>query len=48
VLTSAGGLTGEISTLVSIEPRTPRSHLIMDSDPESLLDRILEHLRDRH
>jgi uncharacterized protein (TIGR00725 family) len=48
VLTSAGGLTGQISTLVSIEPRTPRSHLIMDSDPESLLDRILEHLRDRH
>jgi len=47
VLIGAGGLTDEIPTLVSLEPRTPRSHLIMDSDPESLLDKILLHLRNR-
>lgn len=47
VLTGAGGLTDEIPTLVALEPRMPRSHLIIDSDPESLLDKILLHLRDR-
>jgi uncharacterized protein (TIGR00725 family) len=47
VLTGTGGLTDEIPTLVSLEPRTPRCHLIMDADPESLLDKILVHLRDR-
>jgi uncharacterized protein (TIGR00725 family) len=47
VLAGAGGLTDEIPTLVSLEPRTPRSRLIVDSDPESLLSKILLHLRDR-
>ncbi len=47
VLIGAGGLTDEIPKLISLEPRTPRSHLIIDSDPESLLDKILVHLRAR-
>jgi len=47
VLAGAGGLTNEIPTLVSLEPRTPRAHLIIDSDPQSILYEILLHLRTR-
>ena len=47
VLAGAGGLTDEIPTLVSLEPRTPRAHLIIDSDLENILSEILLHLRYR-
>lgn len=43
----AGGLSDEIPKLVSLAPRTPRCPMIIDSDPEILLEKILVHLRDR-
>jgi len=45
VLAHSGGLSDELPQLVSAVGRTPAAALIVESDPEKLVDRVLVHIR---
>ncbi len=44
ILSHTGGLSEELERVVSIVGRLPQAALIVESDPESLIERILRHL----
>ena len=45
ILTSTGGLSDELSRLVSLTGRSPRAPLVAEPDPDKLMEALFRHLR---
>lgn len=45
ILAGTGGITSEVSRLVSLAGRPPRPHLVEDADPNRLIEALFAYLR---
>jgi hypothetical protein len=48
ILGGSGGLTGEIPRLISLAQRQPQAPVLVNPDPEALVESLLEHCSRSH